>query len=54
MVMAFVFVSKHWGNGTMESTGSDLAGGIEHFLKVTRSYWPGLFHCYDIQGLQNK
>jgi len=29
----------------------DLAGGIEHFLKVTRSYWPGLFHCYDIQGL---
>lgn len=29
----------------------DLTGGIEHFLKVTRSYWPGLFHCYDIQGL---
>ena len=29
----------------------DLAGGIKHFLKVTRSYWPGLFHCYDIQGL---
>jgi len=32
----------------------DLAGGIEHFLKVTRSYWPGLFHCYDIQGLQEQ
>lgn len=28
-----------------------LTGGIEHFLKVTRSYWSGLFHCYDIQGL---
>ena len=23
-----------------------LAEGIEHFLKITRSYWPGLFHCY--------
>ena len=22
-----------------------------HFLKVTRSYWPGLFHCYDVPGL---
>jgi len=21
--------------------------GLEHFLKVTRSFWPGLFHCYD-------
>jgi len=31
------------------------AGGLEpavqHFLKVTRSYWPGLFHCYLIAGL---
>ena len=24
---------------------------IQHFLKVTRSYWPGLFHCYAIAGL---
>jgi len=23
----------------------------EPFLKVTRSYWPGLFHCYDVPGL---
>jgi hypothetical protein len=22
-----------------------LAGAIDHFLKVSRSYWPGLFHC---------
>lgn len=28
-----------------------LASGIEHFLKVTRSYAPGLFHCYDIEDL---
>ena len=24
----------------------DLAGAVDHFLKVTRSYRPGLFHCY--------
>jgi hypothetical protein len=29
----------------------DLEPGIQHFLKVTRSYWPGLFPCYDIAGL---
>ena len=23
-----------------------LGGGVDHFLKVTRSYWPGLFACY--------
>ncbi len=28
-----------------------LASGIEHFLKVTQSYWSGLFHCYAIEGL---
>lgn len=28
-----------------------LAIAIDHFLKVTRSYAPGLFHCYDIQSL---
>ncbi len=28
-----------------------LAGAFEHFLKVTRSYWPGLFHCYDVADL---
>lgn len=30
--------------GTLES-------GVTHFLKVTRSYWSGLFHCYEIEGL---
>jgi hypothetical protein len=28
-----------------------LAEAFEHFLKVTRSYWPGLFHCHDVAGL---
>lgn len=28
-----------------------LRGAIEHFLKVTQSYWPGLFHCYTVSGL---
>lgn len=28
-----------------------LADGIDHFCKVTRSYWPGLFHCYDVDDL---
>jgi hypothetical protein len=32
-------------------TAGSLEPGIQHFLKVTRSYWPGLFHCYDIAGL---
>jgi hypothetical protein len=30
---------------------ADLQPAITHFLKVTRSYWPGLFHCYDVVGL---
>ena len=25
-----------------------LQGAIRHFLKVTRSYWPGRFHCYAV------
>jgi hypothetical protein len=28
-----------------------LAPAAAHFLKVTASYWPGLFHCYDIPDL---
>lgn len=23
-----------------------LSEAVDHFLKVSRSYWPGLFHCY--------
>jgi hypothetical protein len=29
----------------------NLQPALAHFLKVTRSYWPGLFHCYDVPGL---
>jgi hypothetical protein len=25
-----------------------LAPAVGHFLKVSRSYWPGLFHCYTV------
>jgi hypothetical protein len=28
-----------------------LQAAIRHFLKVTRSYWPGLFHCYAVPDL---
>lgn len=29
----------------------DLAGGVDHFVKVSRSYWPGVFACYDTPDL---
>jgi hypothetical protein len=28
-----------------------LAAGLRHFVKVSKSYEPGLFHCYDVTGL---
>jgi hypothetical protein len=28
-----------------------LGEAVDHFLKVSRSYWGGLFHCYDMAGL---
>src|SRR4029434_7295311 len=28
-----------------------LAPALVHFLKVSRSYWPGLFHCYEVSDL---
>lgn len=28
-----------------------LAQAVGHFLKVSRSYWPGLFHCYEVEDL---
>ena len=30
---------------------SELQPAIIHFHQVTRSYWPGLFHCYDVPDL---
>lgn len=32
-------------------SGEAIRGLGEHFLKITRSYWPGLFHCYNVAGL---
>lgn len=29
-----------------------LKEAMQHFVKVTHSYWPGLFHCYRIEGLE--
>ena len=37
---------KRW-----QAQSGELAPAIEHFLKVTRSYWSGLFHCYDVPDL---
>jgi hypothetical protein len=31
----------------LESKDPVVAGQLRHFAKVTRSYWRGLFHCYD-------
>jgi hypothetical protein len=28
-----------------------LTPAVDHFLKVSRSYWPGLFYCYKVPGL---
>jgi hypothetical protein len=28
-----------------------LAQAVGHFVKVSRSYWPGLFHCYEVAEL---
>ena len=32
-------------------TAGALAPAVDHFLKVTASYWPGLFHSYAVPGL---
>ena len=28
-----------------------LTSAVDQFQKVTASYWPGLFHCYDVPDL---
>jgi len=30
-------------------TVGKLRGAIQHFVKVTKSYWAGLFHCYEVK-----
>lgn len=34
-----------------QGAAGDLQAAVAHFLKVTRSYWSGLFHCYEVAGL---
>lgn len=29
----------------------ELGSSVDHFVKVSRSYWPGLFACYDMADL---
>jgi len=36
---------------TEQATVGPLTPAVAHFRKVSASYWPGLFHCYDIAGL---
>jgi hypothetical protein len=38
-------IARHQG------TCGDLQDAFGHFHKVTRSYWPGLFRCYDVADL---
>ncbi len=33
------------------ASGPSVQKGLRHFLKVTRSYWPGLFRCYESPDL---
>jgi hypothetical protein len=37
--------------GQHQAKAGALAPAIEHFLQVSRSYWPGLFHCYSVADL---
>src|SRR6184192_2364714 len=34
-----------------QAKAGTLAPAVGHFLKVSRSYWPGLFHCYSVPDL---
>src|SRR5262247_2421641 len=37
--------------GQHQAKAGTLAPAVGHFLKVSRSYWPGLFHCYTVPDL---
>ena len=34
-----------------QAKAGTIAPAVGHFLKVSRSYWPGLFHCYTVPEL---
>jgi hypothetical protein len=37
--------------GQHQAKAGTLTPAVRHFLKVSRSYWPGLFHCYRVPDL---
>jgi hypothetical protein len=37
--------------GQHQAKAGSLAPAVGHLLKVSRSYWPGLFHCYSVPEL---
>jgi hypothetical protein len=39
------------GMSRVAARRADLADPLRHFVKVSRSYEPGLFHCYDVPAL---
>lgn len=39
------------GMRRQRETVGELSGAVDHFVKVSRSYWPGLFACYDTPDL---
>lgn len=39
------------GMDQLAARRDDLADPLRHFVKVSRSYEPGLFHCYDVPDL---
>lgn len=34
-----------------QARAGSLTPAVDHFLKVSRSYWPGLCHCYSVPDL---
>jgi hypothetical protein len=34
-----------------QARAGSLTPAVGHFIKVSRSYWPGLFHCYSVPEL---
>ena len=36
--------------GQPQAKAGSIAPAVGHLLKVSRSSWPGLFHCYNIPG----
>jgi hypothetical protein len=48
-------VEKHFHDllelrSAQKAQGGSLSEAIEHFLKITRSYWSSLFHGYGVKG----